>query len=60
MVVCQTANQVDSCYDCVHGPFLDSEVDKIFEILIKTSNVTKYIESDIQNIETPRTDDSIF
>ena len=39
---------------------LGSMVDKISEILIKTSNVAEYIESDIQNIEAPRTDDPII
>ena len=38
---------------------LGSEVDKSFEILIKTSNAVEYIESDIQTIEAPRTDDPI-
>ena len=36
------------------------EVDKLFKILIKTLNATEYIESDIQNIETPRIDDPII
>ena len=36
---------------------LCSQVDKPSKILIKTSNAAKYIESDIQNIETPKIDD---
>ena len=39
---------------------LGSEVDKVFKILIKTSNASEYIKSDIQNIETPRIDDPII
>ena len=39
---------------------LGSDVDKLSEILIKTSNVVEFIESDIQNIEAPRTDDTII
>ena len=38
---------------------LGSKVDKLSEILIKTSNASEYIESDIQNIEAPRIYDSI-
>ena len=37
-----------------------SEVDKLFKILIKTSNAAEYIESETQNIEAPRTDDPII
>ena len=36
------------------------EVDKLSKILIKTSNVVEYIESNIQNIETLTTDDPII
>ena len=39
---------------------LGSETDKPSKILIKTSNAVKSIESDIQNIETPRLDDPII
>ena len=39
---------------------LGSEVDKLYEILIKTSNAAEYIESDIQNIEVPRIDDHMI
>ena len=39
---------------------LGSEVDKLSEILIKTSNAAKYIELDIQNIKAPRIDDPII
>ena len=39
---------------------LSFEVNKPSKILIKTSNAAKYIESDIQNIEVPRTDDPIL
>ena len=39
---------------------LGSEVDKLFKLSIKTSNVTKNIESDIQNTKPPRTDDPII
>ena len=39
---------------------MGSEVDKLSEILIKTLNVTEFIESDIQNIKPPRTDDPII
>ena len=42
------------------GKVLGCEVDKLYEILIKTSNATKYIESDIQKIEAPRTDNPII
>ena len=38
---------------------LSYEVDKPFKILIKTSNITEYIESAIQNIEVPRIYDPI-
>ena len=36
------------------------EVNKPSECLIKTSNAGEYIESDVQNIEAPRTDDHIM
>ena len=36
------------------------EVDKSYKSLIKTSNAMEYIESDIQNIEPPRTDDPVI
>ena len=39
---------------------LGSEVNKPSKILIKISNVAKYIESNIQNIVVPRTDDPII
>ena len=39
---------------------LDFEVDKPSKILIKTSNVAEYIESDIQNIDALITDDPII
>ena len=39
---------------------LGYEVDKNFEILIKTLNAAELIESDIQNIEAPRIDDPII
>ena len=39
---------------------LGSEVDKIFKILIKTSNAAEYIKSDIQNIKASRIDDPII
>ena len=39
---------------------LGSKVDNLFEILIKISNAPKYIESDIQNLEAPRTYDIII
>ena len=39
---------------------LGSDVDKLSKILIKTSNAAEFIESDIQNIEAPRTDDPII
>ena len=39
---------------------LGSKADKLFKISIKTSNVAEFIESDIQNIEAPRTDDHII
>ena len=35
---------------------LASKVDKPSEILIKISNTTEYIESNIQNIEAPKMD----
>ena len=41
MILYLITNQVDSCHDCVLG----FEVDKLSEILIKTSNAVKYIES---------------
>ena len=37
-----------------------SEVYKLYEILIKTSNRAEYIKSDVKNIEAPRTDDPII
>ena len=39
---------------------LGSKVDKLSKFLIKTSNATKYMESDIQDNEAPRTDDHII
>ena len=40
---------------------LGSEADKPSKIFcIKTLNAAEYIESDIQNIEAPRTDDPII
>ena len=39
---------------------LDSEVDSFLEISIKTSNAAENIESYIQNIAAPRTDDPII
>ena len=39
---------------------MGSEVDKLFKNFIKTLNVVEYIESNIQNIETPRIDDPII
>ena len=39
---------------------LGSKVEKISKISIKTSNAGEFIELDIQNIEAPRTDDSII
>ena len=39
---------------------LGFEIEKLSKILIKTSNIAEYIESDIQNIKTPRTDDPII
>ena len=38
---------------------MGSKVDKLSKILIKTSNATKYVESYVQNIEAPRTNDPI-
>ena len=40
--------------------FLGFEVDKPSKIFIKTSNPIKYTESDIQNSESLRIDDSII
>ena len=40
--------------------FLGSEVDELSKILIKTSSAEENIESNIQNIEAPRTDDLII
>ena len=37
-----------------------SEVDKISKILMKTSKILEFIESDIQSIEVPRADDIII
>ena len=39
---------------------LGFEVDKPSKILIKTLNVKKYIKSDIQTMEAPRTKDPII
>ena len=39
---------------------LGSEVDKVSQILIKTSNAAEYSELDIQNIKAPRIDDPII
>ena len=39
---------------------MGSQVDKPSEILIKTSNTTEYIESNIHNIEAPRKNDLII
>ena len=39
---------------------LCSEVDKLSEISIKTLNAAEFIESDIQNIETPIIDNPII
>ena len=39
---------------------LGSKVNKPSKILIKTSNVVEYLESNIQNIEAPRIDDPII
>ena len=39
---------------------MGSEVDELSKILIKTSNTTEFIESDVQNIEAPITDDHII
>ena len=36
------------------------EVNKLSEFFIKTSNVSKYIESDIQNLEALRTYDPLI
>ena len=36
---------------------LGSEVNKLSKIYIKTSNTAEYIESDVQNIKAPRTND---
>ena len=33
---------------------LGSDADKLFKILIKTSNLVEYIESHIQNIKAPK------
>ena len=38
---------------------LGFKVNKLREILIKTSNAAEYIKLDIQNIEAPRTYDPI-
>ena len=38
---------------------LGFEVDKPSKILIKTLNAVEYIESDVQHIEAPRTDDPL-
>ena len=39
---------------------LGSEVNKLSELLIKTSNTTEYIESDTENIKAPRANDPII
>ena len=39
---------------------LGSEIDKLYEILIKTSSAMKYIESNIYNIVVPIIDDPII
>ena len=39
---------------------LCSKVDKPFNFFIKTSNAMEFIESDIQNIEVPRTYDLVI
>ena len=39
---------------------MGSEVDNFLKKFIKTSNVTEFIESGIQNIEVPKTDDPII
>ena len=39
---------------------LGSKVDKLSKIMIKISNVAKFIESNIQNIEATRLDDPII
>ena len=36
------------------------EVDNFLKNFIKTSNAAEFIESDIQNIEAPSTDDPII
>ena len=40
--------------------FLRFEVDKPFKILIKISNIGRYIELDIQNIKAPKIEDQII
>ena len=40
--------------------FLGFEVNKPSEILIKTSNEAEYIQSDVQNIKAPRSDNPII
>ena len=39
---------------------MGSKVDKPSKFFIKTLNAVEYIESYFQNIEAPRTDDSII
>ena len=39
---------------------LASKVNKLSKILIKSLNPTKYIELDVQNIETSRVNDPIL
>ena len=39
---------------------MGSEVDNFLKNFIKTSNAVEFIESGIQNIEAPRTDDPII
>ena len=46
-----------------HGylnPLLGSKFNKSFKIMIKTSNIVEYIQSDIQNIKALRTNDPII
>ena len=39
---------------------LGSKADKTSKIFIKILNIAEYIESNVQNIEAPRTDDPII
>ena len=43
-----------------HISLLNSEVDKPYDVFIKTSNAAEYIELDIQKIEAPRIDDPLI